>query len=93
MGPSRRKPLGASKSLRETSTFFGCDGAFQLDEVLGLFLLGVRGQIIHENRQRRDESGIRGHEILEDLELFFDLMSGRLERAALRIVEVRRDPR
>lgn len=77
MSSSRREPLGTAKRLGKSFTFLGRDGAFELDEVFGFFLLGVGGQIVHEDRQRGNEAGIGGFETLEDLELFFNLMGER----------------
>lgn len=73
MSPTGSKQFGPAKCLGKPLAFLGCNGAFQLDEIFGLFGVSVGGQIIHEDGESRDESRVGGVEVLKDLEFFFHL--------------------
>ena len=73
MRAARHKHLGTTKGLGKSLTVSGSHGFFKAREVTGFFFFDVVGEVFHERFNGGHEVGIGGVEVLEFVELVFDL--------------------
>lgn len=73
MRARRDEHLGPPERPGQVLALLFGQGLLQLDQVVGLFLLDVLGQVVHQALDGWDESRVGGLHILEFGEFFFDL--------------------